>query len=75
MTGDDIRQVTFREARRRGYSTDDVDALVEQLADAADRGEPIAQLATEAAFREARRSGYRTRDVDEFLERVASPTG
>jgi DivIVA domain-containing protein len=72
MTGDQIRQAQFREVRRGGYYTDDVDALVEVLAVAADRGEPLAGLANGAAFREARRGGYRPSDVDAFLDRVAA---
>jgi DivIVA domain-containing protein len=70
MTGDEIRAAQFRQARR-GYNTADVDAFVEQLAAAADRGEPLAALVRGAAFREAKR-GYRTSDVDALLDRAAS---
>ncbi len=62
----------FHEARR-GYRPEDVDALLERLAAAADRGEPTSALAREAAFREAKR-GYSTAEVDAFLDRfVAGP--
>ena len=71
MTGDEIRGAQFREVRRSGYDTEDVDALISRLAAAADRGEPLAALANGAAFREARRGGYRPSDVDAFLDRCA----
>lgn len=41
MTGDEIRRAQFREARRGGYRTEDVDPFLERLAAAADRAEPI----------------------------------
>jgi DivIVA domain-containing protein len=70
VTGDEIRRAKFRQARR-GYRPEDVDAFLVQMADAADRGEPLAALVAAAAFREAKR-GYRTADVDELLDRAAA---
>jgi DivIVA domain-containing protein len=71
MTGDEIRRAQFREVRRDGYSTEDVDSFLVRLAQAADLGQPLAPLVAAAQFRAARRHGYHTQEVDRFLDQAA----
>jgi DivIVA domain-containing protein len=72
MTGDEIRGAQFREARR-GYRPADVDAFLDRLAEAADRGEDLTGLVREASFREGKRA-YDTAEVDAFLARATAST-
>jgi DivIVA domain-containing protein len=68
MTGDEVRAYEFHE-QFRGYNPNQVDQLLQQIADALDGGRPISELMAVIELRRSMR-GYRMSDVDEFLEQL-----
>lgn len=70
VTADDVRSAEFSMAKK-GYDPQDVDILLEQVAVALERGEPVAELVTSARLRTGARRGYAHAGVDALLERLA----
>jgi DivIVA domain-containing protein len=68
MRGEDVRKVEFRE-KMRGYHPEDVDQLLERIADEVDAGRSPEGLLSDVSFREKMR-GYHPSDVDNFLDRL-----
>lgn len=71
---DRIRSARFTTRKaREGYAIEDIDAFLDRLADAADRGERLAPLVESARFRPVRlRAGYDMGEVDDFLDEVVA---
>jgi DivIVA domain-containing protein len=69
LTGDDLRQVQFRE-KFRGYAADDVDAALDRLADALDRSGRLPRADIDDLEFGHTWRGYHPDDVDAFLERL-----
>ena len=64
-----IQDVRFRE----GYEMDQVDQLLDQMEDAASRGQPLQPVVDTAHFRTGKwREGYDIAEVDRFLTDIAS---
>lgn len=72
VTGDELRNIEFREAFR-GYHPRQVDRFLDGIAAAFDQGQPIADLLRSAQFDRALR-GYRPEDVDQLVERLRLET-
>lgn len=70
-----LRLARFGLERRGGYAMDDVDALLEGLADAAEAGEDITPHVAAAAPRTTRSIGYQRAQVDAFLTDLAHRVG
>jgi|GEM_PF-3863519 len=68
--GDSIRNARFAPVRlREGYDMSEVDALLDQMAAAADAGRDLAPFTMYARFSSVRmREGYSMAEVDRFLE-------
>ena len=70
-----VERVRFSPVRlREGYDMADVDRLLDEVIEAAERGEPIAAVVARAHFTPVRmREGYDMDEVDSFLAQLADP--
>lgn len=70
-----IERIRFTPVRlREGYDMAEVDALLDEVVDAAERGETIAGVIERAHLKPARlREGYDMAEVDSFLAQLAHP--
>ena len=67
-----VERARFTPVRlREGYDMAEVDTLLDQVVEAAERGEPVAPLIDGAHFTPVRvREGYDMGEVDQFLEQL-----
>jgi DivIVA domain-containing protein len=69
LSAADVRAVTFR-SKLRGYDPAAVDAALEEIAVALERGRPLARVDLDALEFGPRLRGYHPADVDAFIDRL-----